>query len=97
MWAKTTVLAGLLVLFTLAGCLVTPVNRGEGAVVVPFLPPVVVFDEEPYYFHEGFQYHYLNGSWYYAHARNGPWTVLPRDHYPREIRFKNTDRERDRR
>ena len=73
-----------------AGCVVAPVGSGPhaGEVVVPFLPPVVVLGEEPYYHHEGFYYHYSDNHWYYSRSRNGPWNDLPRNHYPNEVRHE---------
>jgi hypothetical protein len=55
------------------------------------LPPLVVLDAESYYFHNGLHYHYLNGRWLYSRSRSGPWTDLPRHHYPREVRYKERD------
>ena len=94
MRAMRTVLAVLLVPFMLAGCLVYGHPDG-GVVMVPALPPIVVLDAEPYYVHEGYHYHYQNGGWYYAQSRSGPWADLPRDHYPREVRYKDGRSDRD--
>ena len=87
MSATKNVLVGLMVPFMLAGCLIVPGSRGP--VLVPFLPPIVELGAEPYYIHEGYHYNYRNDGWYYAHSRSGPWVPLPRDHYPREVRFKD--------
>jgi hypothetical protein len=70
--------------FLLAACVVVP----RHGVVAPYLPPVVVLDVEPYYYYEGFHYHYDRDRWYYSQSRSGPWYDLPRDHYPQELRFK---------
>lgn len=77
----------------LAACVVAPSGRhgrgGQGGVMIaPLLPSVVVFDAEPYYYQEGYHYHYVNNTWYYAKSRNGPWRDLPRDRYPREVKYK---------
>jgi len=93
MSTKRTVLAGLLVPLILAGCVMVPGPRG-GVTFVPILPPVVVLDAEPYYVHEGYHYYYRNNGWYYARSRSGPWVPLPRDHYPREVRYRNGGAER---
>lgn len=79
-------------------CYVVPADRVD-YVVAPALPVVVELGLEPYYFHSGFYYYYDNDRhWNYSHARTGPWKVLPRDRYPREIRFKDRDgRDRDQR
>ena len=92
---KRTVLAVLLVPLVFAGCLMVPGPRGGGVAMVPLLPPVVVLEAEPYYVHEGYYYYYQNNGWYYSHSRSGPWVDLPRDHYPREVRFKDDGAERD--
>ena len=88
MRAKRFVWAGLMVPFMLTGCLIVP-HRGERVVMVPVLPPVVVLGPEPYYQHSGYHYYYRDNGWAYSRSRNGPWTDLPRDHYPREIRYKD--------
>ena len=95
---KTTikVWASLLIMFMMAGCLVEPGRRGEVS-MAPLLPPVVVLEAEPYYYHEGYHYYYHDNGWYYARSRKGPWVALPRDHYPREVRYKYGGEERDRR
>jgi len=97
MSAKRTVLAALLVSFMLAaGCLLVP-HRGRGGVsFVPLLPSIVELGEEAYYVHEGYHFHYRNDGWYYSRSRRGPWSALPRDHYPREVRFKQNKGNRDR-
>ena len=89
MSAKTTVLAVLLIAFMLAGCLMVPGPGGEGVVVVPPLPSIVVLGAEPYYVHSGYHYYYRNDAWYYSRSRGGPWVDLPRGHYPREVRFSD--------
>ncbi len=71
-------LATLFAAAMLTGCVVEP---GP-------LPPIVEFDEEPYYYHGGFHYYFRDNAWYYSHARNGPWKPLPLDRYPKETRFK---------
>jgi hypothetical protein len=59
-----------------AGCVVAPgPGPRAGGVLVPFLPPVVVLGEEPYY----------------SRSRRGPWTDLPRDHYPNEVRHERRE------
>ena len=89
MRAKIAVWVGLFVPFMLAGCVMTPGPRGQGVTFVPLLPPIVVLGEEPYYDHGGYHYYYRDGGWAYSHARGGPWIDLPRDHYPREVRFRD--------
>ncbi len=85
--------AVLLGAFLLAGCAVTTGYHGE-AVIVPALPSIVVLESEPYYYQSGYHYYYQNDSWYYSSARSGPWVELPRDRYPREVRFKGRGDER---
>jgi len=89
------VVAGLLMTVMFAGCLVVPGYRNEGVAVVPALPAVVVLGPEPYYVQGGYHYHYRNDGWYYAHSKSGPWAPLPRDRYPREVKYKNGGHERD--
>jgi len=94
MSVKKAVLAGLLVPLLLAGCLLVPGPRGRGAVLVPPLPPLVVLETEPYYVHGGYHYHYRNDGWYYSNSRTGTWAPLPRDHYPKEVKFKGRGAEK---
>jgi hypothetical protein len=93
---KRMMLLSFVAVALLTACVVAPGGRRGGVALVPLLPPLVVLDVEPYYFQDGFHYHYTNGSWFYATSRSGPWTDLPRDHYPREVRFKENAGERDR-
>jgi hypothetical protein len=83
------VLAGFVVPLVLAGCVMVPGPGGRGVALVPRLPPVVVLGEEPYYAQDGYHYHYRNDGWAYSRSRNGPWSDLPRDRYPKEVRFRN--------
>ena len=95
---KKTLLAILIVTSLATACAVVPADRYgglPGVVIAPILPRLVIFDDEPYYFQNGFHYHYLNDQWYYARSRRGPWALLPRDRYPHEVRFKHHDRDRD--
>ena len=80
---KRIVIVTVFAMSLLTACVVVP-RHG----VAPFLPPVVVLDSEPYYFHDGYHYHYDHDRWYWSQSRKGPWYDLPRDHYPRELRFK---------
>lgn len=89
----STLIAGSL----LTACVAVPGGHGPGGVVIaPLLPPVVVLGVEPYYYYGDFHYHYTNGSWYYSRSRRGPWVALPRDRYPREVRFERHDRRQER-
>jgi len=93
---KRALLAVLLAGFLLGGCLVAPGRRSSGIVIAPALPSIVVLEEEPYYDHGGYHYHYQNNVWYYSDSRRGPWRKLPRDRYPKEVRFKGRGHERGR-
>ena len=64
-------------------------GSGLQVLIAPALPPLVVFDTEPYYVQQGFHYHYQNNGWYYSRSRSGPWTSLPRNCYPREVRYRD--------
>jgi hypothetical protein len=73
----------------LTACVMVPTGRHGGFAAVPILPPVVVLDVEPYYFQSGFYYHYTDNAWLYSRSRSGPWSDLPRSHYPKEVRFRD--------
>ena len=66
-----------------------PGPYGGPVVMAPPLPMIVELETEPYYVHQGYQYYYRNDGWFYSRQRGGPWLVLPRDRYPREVRYKN--------
>src|SRR5512143_386338 len=85
---KRMLLVEVIAILLLAGCMVGPEGGGYGVAVVPALPSVVVLEAEPYYQHGGYYYYYQNNSWSYSHTRSGPWTELPRDRYPKEVKFK---------
>lgn len=78
-------------LLSVSACIVAPAHRGPGMVVAPALPMIVELDVEPYYYQGGYYYYYDNNLWRYSNSRSGPWTDLPRSHYPRETRFKGRD------
>src|SRR3972149_2188688 len=93
---KRVLLAVLLGVFLLVWCVVAPGHRGSGVVLVPALPSIVVLEEEPYYHHSGYHYHYQDDRWFYSNSRSGPWVELPRDRYPKEVKFKGKGQGRDR-
>lgn len=96
---KRILILALFALLLLTACAVVPTGRGygpEGVMVVPLLPRVVVLRGEPYYYYKGFHYHYVDDRWYYSRSGEGPWADLPRDHYPREVRYKGRDRHKHR-
>ena len=94
-----TILAMVFAALLFAACYVGPGYRGEGVVMVPPLPSVVILEDEPYYQHGGYFYYYHGDRWSYSRSRSGPWVELPRDRYPHEVRFKGREHreERDRR
>jgi hypothetical protein len=75
----------------MAACAVVPSGRHGELALIPLLPPLVVLDTEPYYFQGGVHYYYSNDAWYYSKSRSGPWTDLPRGHYPKETRYKGRE------
>lgn len=78
----------LLSALLLPACVVAPGHHGRE--VAPALPVVVELHLEPYYFHRGFYYYFHDDHhWSYSRSRGGPWTALPREHYPKEVRFKD--------
>ena len=85
----------------LSACVVSPDGRGPGVgvsvgIAVPALPLIVELGSDGYYAQGGYTYYYDNSRWRYATSRSGPWTELPRSHYPRETRYRDRDRDRDR-
>jgi hypothetical protein len=70
-------------LLVLSACMVTA-RPGGGLTVVPILPQVVELDVNDSYEQGGYFYFYDNERWYYANARDGRRSELPRSHWPRE-------------
>jgi len=97
MWAPRALLVLLALSFVLTGCVRRHRHPGHGKVIVPVqppvvvvapaLPPVVVLSAEPYYVHGGYHYHFRDNRWYYSRSRTGPWVGLPRDRYPRKVKY----------
>ena len=97
---KKFMLAALVMATLLCACVVVPEGRRgyhgpEGGEAVPYLPSTVILDADPYYNYNGFYYHYDRGNWFYSRSRRGPWADLPRDHYPRELRFRGKEERRE--
>ncbi|HEX2770364.1 MAG TPA: hypothetical protein VHN12_13895 [Geobacteraceae bacterium] len=93
---KSLFLVSLFAAFTLTACIVSPGPPGYGGVVVSPLPPIVELGADPYYYQNGYYYFYQNNNWSYSNSRGGPWTDLPRSHWPKEIRHRDRDRDDDR-
>ncbi len=90
-YMMSMVVVALFASFMFAGCVVVPGPQGYGVEVAPPLPPIVELDVEPYYYQSGYYYFYQNDRWRYSRAKSGPWTELPRSHWPKEIRHKGRD------
>lgn len=80
----------------LNACVLAPAERAPRMVVAPALPLIVELGVEPFYYQQGFHYYYDNSRWRYSNSRSGPWTDLPRRHYPKETRFKGRGNDRGR-
>jgi len=87
------VVGALLFAFFISGCSIGFLGRhGEGEVViVPALPVTVEIDTDQPYYQNGYYYSRRGDVWYYSTSQEGPWRHLPRDHYPKEVRYKNHD------
>ena len=78
-----------LAMMMLSGCLIVPAPRSGPVVLAPPLPSVVWLETEPYYVSGGYTYYYQHNNWYYSRQRGGPWVGLPRDRYPKEVRYRD--------
>ena len=100
---KKILISTIVMVFLLMACTVMAMGRrGSGVdvvVTIPVLPSIVVMEQEPYYYHQGYHYHYTNDRWYYSNSKSGPWTDLPRSHYAKEVKHKKKhwkyDKDRD--
>ena len=85
----------LLATLLCSACAITTGPRGASFAILPPLPLVVEL-EDPYYAYGGYHYYYNNDQWYYSRSRGGPWVDLPRDRYPKEVRYKDKGKHRGR-
>lgn len=85
---KKMLIVAPLAALLLSACVAVPVDHGSRIVVAPALPMYVELGVEPYYYHQGYYYHYDNSNWRYSNSRSGPWADLPRSHYPKETRYR---------
>jgi hypothetical protein len=86
------VVTALFASFMFTGCVIAPGQPDyRGVEIAPPLPAIVELDAEPYYYQGGYHYFYQNDRWRYSKERNGPWTELPRSHWPKEIRHRERD------
>jgi hypothetical protein len=76
--------------FLVTGCAIgfSGGHRGRSMIIVPALPTIVEIDADQYYSQNGYYYRYQGNVWVYSESRLGPWSPLPRSHYPREVRYK---------
>jgi hypothetical protein len=93
---KHLALMALFALVMVSACVVTPAppEYGGGVVVSP-LPAIVVLGVEPYYQQDSYVYYYHDNRWSYSRSRRGPWSDLPRSHWPRETRRNDDHHNRD--
>jgi hypothetical protein len=80
--------------FVCVSCAASVGPHGASVAIAPPLPlSVELYDS--YYVHGGYHYYHYNDRWYYSQSKGGPWIDLPRDHYPREVKYKSRSDERD--
>ena len=91
---KKLLLTLIFAAFMCVSCAATVGPHGASIAIGPPLPHTVEL-VDPYYAYGGYHYYYNNDRWYYSQSRGGPWIDLPREHYPREVRFKGKSDERD--
>ena len=82
----------ILGILLLTACAVAVGSHGAQVAIAPPLPAIVEL-VSPYYVHDGYEYYYHGQLWYYAPSRGERWIALPRDRYPKEIRFRGEGRE----
>jgi hypothetical protein len=77
----------ILAAFMCVSCAAYVGPHGAGVAIGPPLPHTVEL-ASPYYSHSGYHYYHNNDRWYYSQPSGGPWRDLPRDRYPKEVRYK---------
>lgn len=73
--------------FTSVSCVAAVRPYGADVAVAPHLP-IVVELVDSYYVYSGYHYHYHQNRWYYSKTKDRHWKHLPKERYPREVRFK---------
>jgi hypothetical protein len=86
-----TVVIGTITTLLLAGCTIG-YNRHGDLIVVPALPVTIELNDDRNYFQNGYYYHQDGRVWVYSTSRQGPWTHLPRSHYPRNVHYRGSRR-----
>ena len=86
---KNRIFTTLMSMLLLTGVAFGRIN--VSVVLVPPLPVVVELDAGNHYYQNGYYYYHRGDVWQYSKYRHGPWRHLPRDRYPREVRYKNHD------
>jgi hypothetical protein len=80
--------------FMIGGCAIGISGHhhgGEAVVIVPALPETVELDADQGYYQNGYYYRYQGNVWVYSQSREGPWSDLPRTHYPKQVRARGHD------
>jgi len=90
---KRILLASIFSALMCVSCVATVGPHGASVSIAPPLP-IYVELSDPYYFYSGYYYHYDNTRWLYSRSKGGPWINLPRDRYPKEVRFRGRGDER---
>ena len=76
--------------FMSVSCVTTVGHRGSYVAIAPPLPVTVEsVDPYSYYTYGGFYYYYHGDRWYYSRSKSGRWIDLPRNHYPKGLKFKS--------
>lgn len=85
------------IIFAALFCVSCAAYIGPHGASVAIAPPLPVTVElvEPYYVYGGYHYYYDNDRWYYSQSRDGRWIDLPRDRYPKEVRYKGKGHDKD--
>jgi hypothetical protein len=81
-------------IFLCVSCVATVGPQGTIVSIAPPLPMVVELGA-PYYVYGGYYYHHVNNQWYYSRSKEGRWRELPRDRYPKEVKYKGKYHKKD--
>lgn len=85
LWFTTLPFAALMCM----SCVASVGPHGTSIAIAPPLPAYVEL-YEPYYVYRNYHYYHHDSRWYYSESRGGPWIDLPKNHYPREVRYKKS-------
>ena len=94
---KKSAIGVLIYVLLFSGCTIGFLGGRHGGemAIVPALPVTLEIEADQPYYQDGYYYSQRGDEWFYSQSQQGPWSPLPRSHYPREVRYKHHDNNGD--